>query len=224
MRRWWNGCSYRRPMCRKRICTGTCRWIGRCSWVEAARNKDSLTQVYAGGRAAAAGRNAKLSAISADRPAGGDRLAEFVGEEPRKFSPGPAFISPLTIAVKHRRHDMLPVLLDLGLDPNETVTLGNVEGAVKSSGNPLWHAVLGDDWESVTLLLDRGADPNANVYASGTATSVAFGERNARMQKLMLEHGGNLSPDFLGRYRQTDRVRRWFDGSDPIAQSARPSG
>jgi ankyrin repeat protein len=164
---------------------------------------------------------APLTAMSAIAMGDGDRLAELFREEPQKFSPGPEFIKPLTIAVRHCRHDMLRLLLDLGLDPNQRTTLGNVEGQVNSAGEPLWLAVVGDDWDAATILLDRGADPNANVYASGTATSQAFGTRNPRMQKLMLDHGGELSPDFLGLYRQTDRARRALDETAPIPANPR---
>ena len=184
------------------------------------RNKDSLQRFApVAERLRMAG--APLTAQSAIALGEGDRLAELFRDEPGKFSPGAEFIKPLTIAVRHRRHDILRLLLDLGLDPNERTTLSNVEGQVTSLGAPLWMAVLGDDWDAATILLDRGADPNANVYASGTATSQAFGTRNARMQKLMLERGGTLSPDFLGLYRQTDAARRVLDGTDPVPANPR---
>jgi ankyrin repeat protein len=180
------------------------------------RNKDSL-QRFAPVAERLRRAGAPLTALSAIALGEGDRLGELFREESGKFLPGPEFVKPLTIAVRHGRHDMLRLLLGLGLDPNQRTTLSNIEGQVTSAGEPLWMAVLGDDWDAAMILLDRGADPNANLYASGTPTSTAFGARNQRMQKLMLDHGGALSPESVGLYRQTDRARRLLDGSETIA-------
>ena len=74
--------------------------------------------------------------------------------------------------------------------------------------------MLGDDWDAAVLLLDRGADPNANLYASGTPTSTAFGARNGRMQKLLLDRGAKLYGSSVGLYRQTERARHLLEGKD----------
>ncbi len=102
--------------------------------------------------------------------------------DPMQFTPGNMPVNPLSIAVRHRQLDMVRLLLDLGLDPDERVRLKNLEGEVFSASHPLWHAVVGDEWDIALLLLDRGADPNAVAYASGTPTATAFSTRNVRMQ------------------------------------------
>jgi hypothetical protein len=42
------------------------------------------------------------------------------------------------------------------------------------------------------MLLARGADPNANVYTSGSPFYRAYSEKNQDFVKLLEEHGGFL--------------------------------
>ena len=44
------------------------------------------------------------------------------------------------------------------------------------------------------LLLDRGADPNANVYASGWPLRNAWGHKDGLLKKLLLDRGARLQP------------------------------
>ena len=127
--------------------------------------------------------------------------------EPGQFNPG-----LLSIAVRHGKLEMVRLLLDLGFDPNERVRLDNLEGDVYSSGSPLWQAAVGDDFEIATILLNRGADPNAAVYASGTPTAQSFATHNRRMEELMTERGGTISPEFMGLHRQTEQARQLLSG------------
>jgi ankyrin repeat protein len=145
----------------------------------------------------------------------GERVTQLRHDEPDLFTPaGALHPGPLGIAVRHRQHGMIRLLLDLGQDVNERRRVEGIEDEQYSAGDPLWHAVLGDDWEAAVLLLDRGADPNANLYASGTPTSTAFGTRNARMQQLMRNRGGKLYGSAVGLYRQTDRARALLAGEE----------
>jgi ankyrin repeat protein len=178
------------------------------------RNTGSLDRFRAvGPRLRAAG--APLGVHAAVALDDAERVTQLYRENPALFQPlSVVSIGPLGVAVRHRRLEMIRLLLDLGLDPNERRRMEGLEHEQFSSSDPLWHAVLGDDWDAAVLLLDRGADPNANLYASGTPTSTAFGKRNARMQKLMLDRGGRLYGSSVGLYRQTDHARRLLDGTD----------
>lgn len=113
----------------------------------------------------------------------------------------------LSIAVRVERIDMVSLLLDSGLDPDEPVTAE--DGSLKSWGMPLWFATQCGRYEIAELLLARGADVNATVYACGDPFGRAEDER---MQKLLLEYGARLTVE-----RVTDRqtVQAILDGILP---------
>ena len=69
--------------------------------------------------------------------------------------------------MNHHQLARAELLLDLGADVDERMLLEALEEPTESWGMPLWYAALADDLAMSRLLLDRGADPNANVYASG---------------------------------------------------------
>ena len=82
----------------------------------------------------------------------------------------------LTAAVRHDQAEVLALLLDFGLDPDERVRLPDLDGdeVVYTWGMPLWHAARRRSHGMAEMLLDRGADPNADVYASGTPMFMAY--------------------------------------------------
>jgi ankyrin repeat protein len=66
----------------------------------------------------------------------------------------------------------------------------------------LWHAASGGHNECAELLLERGADPNAMLDASGTALSIAMSRGNERLVRAMYTYGGSLRLDiacYLGK-------------------------
>jgi len=113
----------------------------------------------------------------------------------------------LSTAVLFGHRDAVRLLLDLGIDPNEGVCLGNVEEEVFSRGHPLWLAAAFGEDEIARLLLERGADANAIVYASGSAMDRAVGARDRSMQDLLFSFGATLSPRTIGANRETAAAR-----------------
>jgi ankyrin repeat protein len=89
----------------------------------------------------------------------------------------------LAIAVRVNRLDMVATLLDLGLDPDES------DGG-ESRGMPLWFASMCGRHEIAELLLARGADVDAVVYACGDSMCMAADER---MTALLRKHGARVT-------------------------------
>jgi ankyrin repeat protein len=93
----------------------------------------------------------------------------------------------LATAVRVNRLDMVSTLLDLGLDPDESIPTG--EG-YPSWGMPLWFASMCGRHEIAELLLARGADVNAVLYCSGDSICCAGDEK---MVALLRKHGAHLT-------------------------------
>jgi ankyrin repeat protein len=122
----------------------------------------------------------------------------------------------LEAAVKGDQPDTLRRLLDLGLDPNEPIQVGHIEEKTWSSGGPVFQAVVLKRVEIARLLLDRGADPNANVFTAGSAAYRAYDSRDPEMISLIEKHGGWIDPGSAGYARQTEIARKMLAGEiDP---------
>ena len=98
-------------------------------------------------------------------------------------------------AVRHNRYEMVKLLLDLGLDPNQRYRIQSLEEETYNWGEPLWIAAGDGQHEIAQLLLERGADANAAVYASGNPMSRAYNNRDERMKRLLYRYGGSMTPD-----------------------------
>jgi ankyrin repeat protein len=125
----------------------------------------------------------------------------------------------LTVAVRHNRPEMLALLLDCGLDPNERVSEGEGDWVAYSQGFPLWHCAALGRSEMAELLLRRGADPNVHVDSSGSSVYSAFSHKQWEMVELLRRHGGVVTADIAAIYRQTDLVRQMF-AADPRKELA----
>ncbi|MBC8356336.1 MAG: hypothetical protein H8E66_30525 [Planctomycetes bacterium] len=111
----------------------------------------------------------------------------------------------LAVAVRVNRIDMVSLLLDLGLDPDEPARLD--EDGTESRGFPLWFAALCGRREIAELLVTRGADVNALVFASGDPLCNAYATRDEEMQALLLTHGARLTVENLeGDAQETVRA------------------
>jgi ankyrin repeat protein len=147
------------------------------------------------------------------------RVQEIVAEDPgvlREVRPSGGLLS---IAVNHNRTGMVRLLLDLGADVDERTTLDELEGAVESWGTPLWYAALAGRREIAELLLDRGADPNANVYASGWPLRNAWNHPDQSVKSLLLARGARLQPYMIAELHDAEEAQRLLD-RDPSEQVA----
>jgi ankyrin repeat protein len=138
----------------------------------------------------------------------------------------------LQAAVRGDRPDVLRRLLEMGLDPNERMQIGQLEDQTFSSGGPLLEAVNTGRIDMARLLLAHGADPNASVFTSGSATAAAYTGGSPRghapdqaMIDLMVEHGGWIDAASVGYLRNVELARRMLQGElDPHLESGTFSG
>jgi len=122
------------------------------------------------------------------------------------------FAGLLSIAVTHDRPEMLALLLELGLDPDERVRVEGSEDAVESWGMPLYICARSGRLVMAQNLLERGADPNGQVLASGSPTFVAYKKKDRAMIRLLLSHGGALDAASVGYLRQTELAGKMLAG------------
>lgn len=126
----------------------------------------------------------------------------------------------LTLAVNHGQTDMVRLLLDLGADVDERILLEAVEEPTESWGMPLWYAALANNLAITKLLLDRGADPNANVYASGWPLHNAWNHPDESVKKLLLDRGAKPQPYMAAETHNVEEARRLL-AEDPSEELAR---
>jgi ankyrin repeat protein len=117
----------------------------------------------------------------------------------------------LTIAVDSDQPEVLALLLDLGFDPNERKRLDDIDQVVYSAGFPLWRCAARGSAAMAELLLQRGANPNVHVYASGSPVYSAYRHRQPGMVALFKRYGGIVGADIAGLYRETDVARRMLE-------------
>lgn len=132
----------------------------------------------------------------------------------------------LSLAVKYDRPDILALLLDLGFDPDERRRL-DIEPAEDSWGQPLRNCAEYGKLAMAAMLLARGADPNAHIYASGTPLFVAYGggqiksaKQKAAMIELLERHGGYLDAELVGWLGLADKAKELL--TDEAAGRLRP--
>ena len=84
----------------------------------------------------------------------------------------------LSLAVDCDRPGISKLLLDFGLDPDARVRVGDADEIAFTWGMPLYQCARYGKHAMAEMLLERGADPNGQVYASGTPLSEAYGQRD----------------------------------------------
>jgi ankyrin repeat protein len=136
------------------------------------------------------------------------QIRQFLAAEPGLLRQISGSGGLLTLAVNHRQMESAELLLDLGADVDERILLDGVEEPTASWGMPLWHSALAGDLSMTTLLLDRGADPNANVYASGWPLANAWGHADDRVKNLLLQRGAKRQPYMVAATRDIAEARR----------------
>jgi len=117
----------------------------------------------------------------------------------------------LSIAVRVNRPEMVSLLLDLGLDPDETVPAE--DGGRMSWGMPLWFTAMCGRHEIAELLLARGADVNAIVFASGDALGIAHDTRDDEMKALLRKHGARVTVEQVAGEKDLKTAQSILNGT-----------
>ncbi len=94
-------------------------------------------------------------------------------------------ISALDTAIKFKRHDVIELCLDKGLDINDS--------SRKSGITPLMLASCFSDTKTAELLLQHGADINAIDRSGMSAKDYARKLGQKKMQEFLTEKGGKFS-------------------------------
>jgi ankyrin repeat protein len=113
-----------------------------------------------------------------------DRVKALLDEDPARIrEERPCGRRPLPAAVQFGRDHIARLLLERGADPTWR------EGVDAPRGSALHSAARAGNTAMVDLLLDHGADPNANVNASGNATWAA---KTPELRQRLFARGGKL--------------------------------
>jgi hypothetical protein len=117
----------------------------------------------------------------------------------------------LRLAVDLDRPGIVQVLLGAGFDPDARARVEGSDEVTFTWGVPLYQCARYGKHEMARMLLERGADPNGQVYAGGTPLSEAFGQRDEEMIALLERFGGQPNPSMAGLYRRKDLARKMLD-------------
>ena len=110
-------------------------------------------------------------------------------------------------AVSSGRPEILRLLLELGLDPDESGR-GSRASSRPDLGEPLREGARAGRFAMAEILLEHGANPNTNVYAASSAPSLAYSRQDDAMIGLLERHGGKLTPMFVGATSVSSRGLR----------------
>jgi ankyrin repeat protein len=109
-------------------------------------------------------------------------------------------------AVTVNRPDMLAMLLQMGLDPDEAGRVQGLEEVVPTWGEPLRACAIARNVAMAEMLLTHGARPNTNVYAASDALYEAYKRRDQEMIALLERHGARLTPIPVAELGLVDRA------------------
>ncbi len=135
----------------------------------------------------------------------------------------------VTHAVRLQQPEMLSLLLELGLDPDEAGRVGGLDEEVRTWGAPLRDAVIAGRRDLVEILLAHGANPETNVYAASSALFEAHQRGDEGTEQLLERRGARFGPAFVGALGLVDQAAEFLaadtgspqnvaDASAPVAR------
>lgn len=137
-----------------------------------------------------------------------------------------AGVTALVRALQYRRIDIARTLLDHGASPNRPAGLT----ADQISHTPLMYAMAFGDHDTITRLLERGADPNARD-AAGQTVLMRVDSSSPDLIRLLIRHGadpsardarGHTLPFLFAKAQRADLLETLDDIlADPARATAR---
>ena len=146
-------------------------------------------------------------------------VRSFAEDHPERFQSNDSERDGLLqIAIQNDDIDIVRLLLDLGLYPDDRHQLHHYESRPYSWGEPLSNAAGNSRYEIAELLLERGADPNASIYASANPVGAAYNNRDDRMKGLLFRYGGILDHTTAGLEAETSAAAVALHNDPSIAE------
>ena len=148
-----------------------------------------------------------------------DFVRNYVSDHPDRFQSNDSDRDGLLqIAVENNNLDMVKLLLELGLDPDDKYQLHHYESKPYSWGQPLARAAGNSQYDIAKLLLESGADPNASIYASGNPVSAAYNNCDDQMKGLLFRYGGILDHTTAGLEGETSAAAVFLHNDPSLAE------
>ena len=123
-------------------------------------------------------------------------------------------------AVTSNRPDMLRLLMDLGLDPDESGNVGGLDEVVPTFGGPLRECARLGRRDLAEILLTHGANPNTHVYAASSAAYEAYSRKDEAMIALLERYGGRLPPTAAGGLGAVEQAAKLLNDEGAAASVA----
>ncbi|XP_051500706.1 ankyrin repeat and SOCS box protein 2-like isoform X2 [Myxocyprinus asiaticus] len=99
-------------------------------------------------------------------------------------------ISPLHLAAERNRDDVLELLIEAGFDVNATFSEDRTKMYEDRRSTALYFAVINNNIEATTMLLEAGANPNLDTF---NPLLVALRQGCIKTVTLLVEHGANVN-------------------------------
>ncbi|HYC58101.1 MAG TPA: ankyrin repeat domain-containing protein [Thermoanaerobaculia bacterium] len=133
-------------------------------------------------------RGAPVSFAEASALGDADRVQQMLDQDPSLLDRrSPDGYPPLGLAIFFQHPDLARLLIERGAD---------VHAAAENTNRvaPVHAAAAACDRETMRLLLERGADPNAHQQLDFTPLHGAASRGDVEMAKLLLAHGAERTP------------------------------
>ncbi|XP_036406530.1 ankyrin repeat and SOCS box protein 2-like isoform X2 [Megalops cyprinoides] len=99
-------------------------------------------------------------------------------------------ISPLHLAAERNKDEVLELLIEAGFDVNATLSYDHSKMYEDRRSTALYFAVINNNIDATTMLLEAGADPNLDTF---NPLLVAVRQGCIRTVTLLMEHGANVN-------------------------------
>ncbi|XP_056150230.1 ankyrin repeat and SOCS box protein 2-like [Lampris incognitus] len=99
-------------------------------------------------------------------------------------------ISPLHLAAEYDRDEVLEVLIQAGFDVNAQLSLERSKMYEDRRSTALYFAVINNNMDAVSMLLEAGADPNLDMF---NPLLVTVRQGSVEIAATLLRHGANIN-------------------------------